>query len=130
MRHGKNKYLPFSQKNISYRNNQKDTIHEKYPTKCNIYIFNRWPNKCNIIYFKHSASREKKISTFDKSFLNKKQNMYLLDLLDNYEKISHDQKNVNCAACHLVSNRDHRETIESGPLCITDLFQNKSVAYF
>ena len=22
------------------------------------------------------------------------------------------------------------ETIESGPLCITDLFQNKSVAYF
>ena len=26
--------------------------------------------------------------------------------------------------------RDLRETIESGPLCITDLFQNKSVAYF
>ena len=25
--------------------------------------------------------------------------------------------------------RDLRETIESGPLCITDLFQNKSVAY-
>ena len=24
----------------------------------------------------------------------------------------------------------NRETIESGPLCITDLFQNKSVAYF
>ena len=22
------------------------------------------------------------------------------------------------------------ETIESGPLCITDLFQNKSIAYF
>ena len=27
-------------------------------------------------------------------------------------------------------NRDLRETIESGPLCITDLFQNKYVAYF
>ena len=27
-------------------------------------------------------------------------------------------------------NRDLRETIEYGPLCITDLFQNKSVAYF
>ena len=26
--------------------------------------------------------------------------------------------------------RDTTETIESGPLCITDLFQNKSVAYF
>ena len=26
--------------------------------------------------------------------------------------------------------RDLRETIEYGPLCITDLFQNKSVAYF
>ena len=25
--------------------------------------------------------------------------------------------------------RDLTETIESGPLCITDLFQNKSVAY-
>ena len=56
--HGKNKYLPFSQKNISYRNNQKDTIHEKYPTKCNIYIFNRWPNKCNIIYFKCITGEE------------------------------------------------------------------------
>ena len=68
MRHGKNKYLPFSQKNISYRCNQKDKIHEKYPTKCNIYIFNRWPNKCDIIYFKQSASREKQISTFDSYF--------------------------------------------------------------
>jgi hypothetical protein len=27
-------------------------------------------------------------------------------------------------------HRDTTETIESGPLCITDLFQNKSVAYF
>ena len=27
-------------------------------------------------------------------------------------------------------HRDLTETIESGPLCITDLFQNKSVAYF
>ena len=26
--------------------------------------------------------------------------------------------------------RDTRETTESGPLCITDLFKNKSVAYF
>ena len=26
--------------------------------------------------------------------------------------------------------RDTTESIESGPLCITDLFQNKSVAYF
>ena len=26
--------------------------------------------------------------------------------------------------------RDTTETIESGPLCIKDLFQNKSVAYF
>ena len=26
--------------------------------------------------------------------------------------------------------RDLGETIESGPLCITDLFKNKSVAYF
>ena len=26
--------------------------------------------------------------------------------------------------------RDLAETIESGPLCITDLFKNKSVAYF
>ena len=32
---------------------------------------------------------------------------------------------------HLVgTGRDLRETIESGPLCITNLFQNKSVAYF
>ena len=30
----------------------------------------------------------------------------------------------------LTLSRDLRETIESGPLCITDLFQNKSVAYF
>ena len=44
VRYGKNKYLPFSQKNISYRCNQKDKIHEKYPTKCSIYIFNRWSN--------------------------------------------------------------------------------------
>ena len=29
-----------------------------------------------------------------------------------------------------LANTDLRETIESGPLCITDLFQNKSVAYF
>ena len=29
-----------------------------------------------------------------------------------------------------LSCRDLRETIESGPLCITDLFQNKPVAYF
>ena len=27
-------------------------------------------------------------------------------------------------------NRDLRETIEYGPLCITDLFQNRPVAYF
>ena len=26
--------------------------------------------------------------------------------------------------------RDLGETIESGPLCITDLFKNKSVVYF
>ena len=29
----------------------------------------------------------------------------------------------------VVETRDTTETIESGPLCITDLFQNKSVAY-
>ena len=29
-----------------------------------------------------------------------------------------------------VMNRDLGETVESGPLCITDLFKNKSVAYF
>ena len=29
-----------------------------------------------------------------------------------------------------VTTRDLRETIESGPLCFTFLFQNKSVAYF
>ena len=28
------------------------------------------------------------------------------------------------------NTRDTTETIESGPLCSTDLFQNKSVAYF
>ena len=38
VRHGKNKYLPFSQKNISYRNNQKNTIHEKYPNAISIYL--------------------------------------------------------------------------------------------
>ena len=27
-------------------------------------------------------------------------------------------------------DRDLAETIESDPLCITDLFQNKSVAYY
>ena len=31
---------------------------------------------------------------------------------------------------HLLQYRDLRETIESCPLCITDLFQNQSVAYF
>ena len=31
---------------------------------------------------------------------------------------------------NMVGIRDLRETIESGPLCITNLFQNKSVAYF
>ena len=39
-----------------------------------------------------------------------------------------------CAEKHdqleLCLTRDTTETIESGPLCITDLFQNKSVAYF
>ena len=30
----------------------------------------------------------------------------------------------------IVTCRDLRETIESGTLCITDLFQNKYVAYF
>ena len=30
----------------------------------------------------------------------------------------------------IATIRDLRETIESGPPCITDLFQNKSVAYF
>ena len=30
----------------------------------------------------------------------------------------------------LVLSETLPETIESGPLCITDLFQNKSVAYF
>ena len=29
-----------------------------------------------------------------------------------------------------VEGRDLAETTESRPLCITDLFQNKSVAYF
>ena len=29
-----------------------------------------------------------------------------------------------------VGPRDQAETIESGPLCITDLFKNKSVAYY
>ena len=29
-----------------------------------------------------------------------------------------------------VTHRDTTETTESGPLCITDFFQNKSVAYF
>ena len=29
-----------------------------------------------------------------------------------------------------VEDRDLGETIESGPLCTTDLFKNKSVAYF
>ena len=28
-----------------------------------------------------------------------------------------------------IETRDLRDTIESSPLCITDLFQNKSVAY-
>ena len=37
------------------------------------------------------------------------------------------QKTVNL--CSLLS-RDTTETIESGPLCITDLFQDKSVAYY
>ena len=31
---------------------------------------------------------------------------------------------------NIVGNRDQAETIESGPLCISDLFKNKSVAYF
>ena len=31
---------------------------------------------------------------------------------------------------NMVGIRDLRVTIESGPLCITNLFQNKSVAYF
>ena len=34
------------------------------------------------------------------------------------------------AYCLPVLFRDLRVMIESGPLCITDLFQNKSVAYF
>ena len=40
------------------------------------------------------------------------------------------------ASCHMLTNfswteaRDAKETIESGPLCITDLFKNKLVAYF
>ena len=35
-----------------------------------------------------------------------------------------------CSNIEKVGVRDPRETIESSPLCITDLFQNKSVAYF
>ena len=35
-----------------------------------------------------------------------------------------------CPNLVLSSIRDLRETIEYGPLCITDLFQNKSVANF
>ena len=31
---------------------------------------------------------------------------------------------------HCTQSRDTTETIESGPLCTTDLFQNKSAAYF
>ena len=30
----------------------------------------------------------------------------------------------------LVTSRDLGETIKSGPLCITDLFNDKSVAYY
>ena len=30
----------------------------------------------------------------------------------------------------VMNSQTLAETIESGPLCITDLFQNKSVAYF
>ena len=30
----------------------------------------------------------------------------------------------------LVHTRDTKETIESGPLCITDLFQNETETYF
>ena len=29
-----------------------------------------------------------------------------------------------------IKSRDLAETIESGPICITDLFKNKLVAYF
>ena len=37
---------------------------------------------------------------------------------------------ASCMIKQMRVCRDARETIESGPLCITDLFKNKSVAYF
>ena len=37
------------------------------------------------------------------------------------------QKIITCVS---IEYRDLAETIESGPLCVTDLFMNKSVAYF
>ena len=56
--------------------------------------------------------------------------MYILNLIQ--LKVYNLRKNfLFCPifkAMHEI--RDLRETIESGPLCIIDLFQNKSVAYF
>ena len=40
------------------------------------------------------------------------------------------KKNMSQGLGELGPPETLAETIESGPLCITDLFQNKSVAYF
>jgi hypothetical protein len=49
-----------------------------------------------------------------------------------FELNSNQNSAHNSSAIYVpyVESETLPETIESGPLCITDLFQNKSVAYF
>ena len=55
----------------------------------------------------------------EKSFFSSRNNNHL-----NFSGQLKSQK------CIIVKPETLPETIKSGPLCITDLFQNKSVAYF
>ena len=47
--------------------------------------------------------------------------------LFSYKSGAFDQKG---SVCEFKQSETLAETFESGPLCITDLFKNKSVAYF
>ena len=88
-------------------------------------------NWCNLYYYYYyRASRDHEIHIQSNLAIrnwNRKDDLFILCLLQCILRIYENQKGKE----EHVKVRDLvPEVFDSGPMCITDLFQNKSVAYF
>ena len=62
--------------------------------------------------------------------LGKQKSFQITELVDMYPQSQIGNGVASVVGQNQLDSETLLETIESGPLCITDSFQNKSVAYF